>query len=163
MGTRDLLSDAEAYAFRHGLELCGQLGDGTQGRVWAVRRKGNLIPWALKLQASESDCLRERDCYLRLQECGITELAGFHVPVMICWDEAFLALELTIVTRPFVLDFAQAYLDFPPEFSPEVWAETHERWCRHYGDDWPRVQRLLSALEALGIYYLDVHRGNVAL
>lgn len=163
MGTRDLLFEAEAYALRHGLELCGRLGDGTQGRVWAVRGKGNLIPWALKIQSSVKDFRQECACYLRLQEHGIAEMEGFHVPEIIRWDDDFLVIEMTIVTRPFVLDFAQAYLDFPPEFSPEVWEDTHHLWSRRYGDEWPRVQRLLDALEGLGIYYLDVHRGNISL
>lgn len=28
---------------------------------------------------------------------------------------------------------------------------------------WPQVQRALRELKRLGIYYLDVHRGNIAL
>lgn len=163
MGTRDLLSDAEAYASRHGLELCGRLGDGTQGKVWAVRGKGNLIAWALKIQASARDYQRERDCYRRLQEKDVTMLAGFHVPVLIRHDDEARAIEMTIVTRPFVVDFAQVCLDFPPDFSPEVWVEAHERWKTSYGDDWPRVRGLLATMEDLGIYYLDVHRGNIAI
>lgn len=163
MGTRDLQSEAETYAMRHGLELCGRLGDGTQGKVWAVRGKGNLIAWALKIQASARDYQRERDCYLRLQENGVAELAGFHVPLLIRHDDEALAIEMTIVTQPFVVDFAQVYRDFPPDFSAEVWAETHERWRASYGDDWPRVRGLLAELESLGIYYLDVHRGNISI
>jgi hypothetical protein len=34
-----------------------------------------------------------------------------------------MVIEMTIVSRPFVLDFAGAYLDSPPEFSAEIWSE----------------------------------------
>jgi len=128
MGTRNLLSDAEAYALRHGLELCGRLGDGTQGKCVGGPWQGE--PDTLGAQNSvlgEGLPDRRGTAYLRLQEHGITDLEGFHVPEMIRWDDEFLVIEMTIVTRPFVLDFAQAYLDFPPDFSPEVWEETHRR------------------------------------
>ena len=59
-------------------------------------------------------------CYLRLQEHGITEMEGFHVPEVTRCNDAILVIELTLVTRPFVLDFARACLDFPPDFSLEV-------------------------------------------
>jgi len=36
-------------------------------------------------------------------------------------------------------------------------------WQSRYEEDWPQVQRALRELEGLGIYYLDVHRGNIAL
>jgi len=77
-------------------------------------------------------------CYLRLQEHGITEMEGFHVPEVMRWDDAVLVIEMTLVTRPFVLDFARACLDFPPDFSLEVWGESHRRWSGKHGDDWPR-------------------------
>jgi hypothetical protein len=131
--------------------------------VWSVCGKGSLIPWALKIQSSARDYRQELDCYFRLPDHGISELEGFHVPILLRADDEFLAIEMTMVTRPFVLDFAQAYLDFPPDFSPKVWEDTHRLWSRRYGEDWPRVQRLLDALEGLGIYYLDVHGRNVAV
>lgn len=94
---------------------------------------------------------------------SVHHLAGFNVPALIHHDAEWQAIEMGLVGRPFVLDFAQAYLDFPPDFSPEVWEETVHLWSQRYGDDWPRVQRLLDAMEGMGVYYLDVHRGNISL
>jgi len=36
-----------------------------------------------------------------------------------------------------------------------------QRQC--YEDDWPQVKQALRELRCLGVYYLDVHRGNIAL
>jgi hypothetical protein len=47
-------------------------------------------------------------------------MEGFHVPEVTRCNDAILVIELTLVTRPFVLDFARACLDFPPDFSLEV-------------------------------------------
>ena len=160
---RDLCLEAEAYALRHGLELTGMLGDGPQGSVWKVRGKGKLITWAMKIQASSADYRRERDCYLRLGEHGVTELEGFHVPSMIRCDDECRVIEMSIVAQPFVVDFAQAYLDQAPTFDPEVWQDTYAAWESRFEGDWQRVGRLLRGLEELGIYYLDVHRGNISI
>jgi hypothetical protein len=158
----DIDDNAQAYALQRELKLTGMAGQGLQGKVWTVADNSNSNEWALKIQDRRSHRI-ERACYERLQELRITEVAGFNVPLMLHFDDQWNAIEMTIVTRPFVLDFAQAYLDFPPDFSEEVWAETLQSWIELYGPDWPRVRRALDALEALGIHYLDVHRGNIAL
>jgi hypothetical protein len=153
---------AEAYALLRGFELTGQLGSGLNGRVWTVTGKDNTVEWALKIQDEQGFKL-ERACYERLAELGVTEVAGFNVPVLIHAEEGWRAIEMSIVDRPFILDFAQAYLDAPPEFSAEVWEECWETWEGRYEDDWPQVKQALRELRLLGIYYLDVHRGNIAL
>lgn len=91
------------------------------------------------------------------------KLEGFNVPRLLRADNEWLALEMSIVKRPFVLDFAQATLDVRPDFSDDVWDDWHARCSETYGDDWKLVQRLLCSLESLGIYYLGVHRGNIAM
>ena len=140
--------------------LIGPLGDGLDGSVWHVECKEDLQSWALKLYRNALPYRLERDCYERLT--GVFELSGFHVPQVIGSNDEWLALEMTIVERPFVLDFAQAYLDFPPDFTDEVWQERQATWAETYGEEWPQVRRLLAHLENLGIYYLDVHRQNIA-
>ena len=155
--------EADAYALRRGLVFTGRFGAGLQGKVWKVRRKGKLIPFALKLHLKRNAYLRERDCYLHLAEAGDFELEGFNIPALLHWDAAALALELTIVDRPFVVDFAQTWLEGPPDFPVEVWQERRETWAEMYGDDWPRVRRVLAALEERGVWYLDVHPGNIAV
>ena len=106
---------------------------------------------------------RELAVYERLKEAGIRELLGFAVPQLIRADDELLALEMTVVERPYVLDFAGAYLDqSAPRFDDEVWetweADKHEK----FGLRWPEVQAVLAALKSYGIEMLDVNPGNVA-
>ena len=86
----------------------------------------------------------EREVYQRLGEAGCRKVIGFHVPQLVRSDDALLALEMTIVQPPFVLDFAGAYLDFPPQFSEEVWAEWERKNQEQFGSDWPKAQMILS-------------------
>jgi hypothetical protein len=69
---------------------------------------------------------------------------------------------MSIVTRPFVLDFAGAYLDRRPDFSEEIWAEWESAKREQFDVRWPRVQAVLTALEALDIYMVDVSPSNIA-
>ena len=46
--------------------------------------------------------------YQVLRDKGIYRIAGHYVPELIDWDEELLAIEMTMVERPFVLDFAGA-------------------------------------------------------
>lgn len=159
--SNDDSENAEAYALLRGFHLTGQLGAGMNGRVWKVRGNHKRA-WALKIQDALGFRL-ECACYERLRELDVTEVAGFNVPVLLRADERWRAIEMSIVDRPFILDFAQAYLDVPPEFPEEVWAERRETWMERYGEDWPTVRHALQELESLGIHYLDVHQGNIAL
>jgi hypothetical protein len=104
----------------------------------------------------------ERDCYLHLAEQGV-KIAGFNIPEMVRHDDAWRVIEMSIVTRPFILDFAQAYVEVCPEFPEEVWQERWQTWEEIYCEDWPVVWRALKDLEAAGVFYLDVHRQNIAL
>lgn len=158
----DATENAEAYAMQRGFQLTAQIGAGLNGRVWAVTNPENTFEWALKIQDAHGFSL-ELACYERLAEHEVTEVAGFNVPVLLHADERWRAIEMSIVDRPFLLDFAQAYLDVPPEFPEDVWAESLELWESRYEDDWPLVQQALKELRQLGIHYLDVHRGNIAL
>jgi hypothetical protein len=96
-----------------------------------------------------------------LQQAAITEVRGFHVPELIRWDDTLRIIEMTIVTPPFVLDFAGARLDIPPDFSEEVWAEWEAEKLEQFGGRWPDVRAVLGALEELDIYVLDVSPRNI--
>jgi len=157
----NLRDKAESYAAWRGLTIMGPLGNGADGSVWEVESKQNTLSWALKLHHDTRPYLREKECYERLGGAG--SLAGFDVPALLRADDQWLALEMTIVSRPFLLDFAQAFLDERPDFSEEVWAERLETWREMYEDDWPLVERALKELRGHGIYYLDVHHQNIAL
>jgi hypothetical protein len=65
-------------------------------------------------------------------------------------------MEMTVVMRPFVLDFAGAYLDFPPEFPDATWAEWEIEKREQFGPRWTMVQAIMGALEELDIHMVDV-------
>ncbi|MGV3664058.1 MAG: hypothetical protein ACO1TE_28055 [Prosthecobacter sp.] len=152
---------AETYAAGRDLTIIGPLGNGADGSVWEVESKQNALSWALKLHHDTKPYFREKECYERLR--GVMCVAGFDLPALLHADDRWLAIEMSIVDRPFILDFAGAYLDKRPDFSEEVWEETLQIWEERYEDDWPLVERALKELRGHGIYYLDVHHQNIAL
>ena len=99
--------------------------------------------------------------YQRLQEAGVSEVRGFHVPQLLRADDDLRVIEMTIVTRPFLLDFAGAALDVRPEFSEEIWAEWETQKKEQFGDRWETVRAVLDTLEGLGVYLLDVSPSNI--
>ena len=99
---------------------------------------------------------------LRLREHEVTEVHGCHIPALIRYDDELWVIEMEVVDRPFVLDFAGAYLDVPPDYSQEVLADWEEEKREQFGDRWPDVVAILRSLEDYGIYLSDVSPGNVA-
>ena len=69
---------------------------------------------------------------------------------------------MTIVARPYILDFAAAYLDRRPEFADEVWADWEKEKQEQFEARWPQVQAILEEFELLRIYLLDVSPANIA-
>jgi hypothetical protein len=49
-------------------------------------------------------------------------------------DDELLGFEMTVVERPYLLDFAGAYLDTVPQFPDEVWAEWEADKREKFGD-----------------------------
>jgi hypothetical protein len=160
---RDLNAQAREYASRNRLTLREMLGSGIHGQVRVLQGGITQGGTALKVYFEETFYRRELAVYERLKEAGIRELLGFAVPQLIRADDELLALEMTVVERPYVLDFAGAYLDqSAPQFDDEVW-ETWEADKREkFGLRWPEVQAVLAALKSYGIEMLDVNPGNVA-
>src|SRR2546425_1192178 len=98
----------QTYASRYNLRLAERLGHGIHGIVYAAKRNiepGNV---AIKGHRSQDAYERERDVYLRLRQAGIVEICGFNVPKLLRFDDELLVIEMSIVSRPFVLDFAGA-------------------------------------------------------
>jgi hypothetical protein len=77
-------------------------------------------------------------------------------------DEEFRALEMTIVRKPFLLDFADALLDQTPDFSEDVLQQWEEDRAEIFGERWQEVTQVLAALRASGIYLLDINPGNIS-
>ena len=76
-----------------------------------------------------------------------------------------MAIEMTIVMPPFVLDLAGASLDFPIEFSEEIWAEWESRKQEQFGSHWETVLAILSELRQYGVdtHLEAVRAGHLAI
>jgi len=98
----------EAYCRSKNLALVDRLGFGVHGSVFAAENQRNGRITAIKVHERERFYLRERNIYLRLQENSATYIHGAAVPELIAYDDELWVIEMTIVARPFVLDFAGA-------------------------------------------------------
>jgi hypothetical protein len=149
---------AEQYATQLGLLLEHTLGYGKDGTVFSTN-----AATALKVFETAERFRRERDCYLRLAEHQVEEVIGHNVPRMISWSDDLLVIEMTIVRPPYLLDFASARLDEPPDFSPEVMEQWEQDRSEEFGKHWSRVQVIMAVMrDSYGIYLLDIHVRNIA-
>lgn len=92
----------------------------------------------------------------------MVEIQGFHVPELRQFDDDWLVIDMTVVQRPFVLDFAGAYLDGAPDFSEEVMADWRTDKVEQFGERWPKAEAILRILETYGIFMEDVHPNNIS-
>ncbi|HLH56237.1 MAG TPA: hypothetical protein VKY92_21765 [Verrucomicrobiae bacterium] len=156
------IQNATDYAARNGLQLAERLGFGIHGIIFVAEDKSAGGKTAIKAHRALEPFLREVSVYHRLQEANVTEILGFHVPQVLRSDEDLRVIEMTIVTRPFVLDFAGAYLEAPPDFPEDVWAEWEAEKRDQFDVRWPKVRAILGALEDFGIHMVDVSPSNIA-
>ncbi len=156
------MQNAVAYAARHRLQLAERLGFGIHGIIHVAENKSRGGKTAVKAHREREPYLRERAAYERLRAAGVIEILGFNVPQLIRADDELCVIEMTIVMRPFVLDFAGAYLDQMPDFPDAIWAEWESEKSEQFDVRWPTVQRVLAALEELDIYMVDVSPSNIA-
>lgn len=161
MDEEELIARVEAYANEHGCTIGERLGFGIHGIVIVLNCESKAAATALKVLGYAEPYLRERDTYQRLTEARITKVRGFHVPQLLRWNDDLLALEMTIVSPPFALDFAGAYLDFPPKFPDDAWEEWKRKNEEQFGEDWPAAQVILAEFEDMGIYMLDPTPSNL--
>jgi hypothetical protein len=163
----ELEKRAAEYVRRHSRILGKELGYGVHGIVLLTKsqrgKKSAAAQSAIKIHEHEADYRRERDIYLRLKEQGVSTIRGCHVPILLGFDNNLWIIEMTVVSRPFLLDFAGAYLDKAPEFSEEVMADWLAEKREQFGDRWAEVAAILRALEGLGIHYIDVSPKNISL
>jgi hypothetical protein len=160
---RDLTPIAHQYASRNRLVVREPLGAGIHGQVHVVQGTTVSGGTALKVYHAQEFYRRELMVYERLKAAQVREILGFAVPQFIRTDDELLALEMTIVERPYVLDFAAAYLDYDaPWFDDEKWEMWEAEKRERFGVRWAEVQGVLAALEGYGIQMLDVNPGNVA-
>lgn len=156
------IQNALDYATCHRLRLAERLGFGIHGIIYVAENKSDGGKTAIKVHRESEPYFRERAVYERLRQVGVAKIMGFNVPQFIRADDNLWIIEMTIVTRPFVLDFAGAYLDAPPEFSDEIWADWESGKREQFDRRWPEVQAVLAALEEWDIYMVDVSPSNIA-
>jgi hypothetical protein len=157
-----LIPNARAYAAQRQIDITESLGSGKDGIVLVGKGKLNPARVALKAHRFSELYEREQAVYNRLKTMSKDTVIGFNVPRLINSDGTLLVLEMTIVERPFVLDFAGAYLDTRPEFSADIWADWEAEKREQFEQRWATVQEVITAFEAMGIYLLDVSPNNIA-
>lgn len=147
-----------AYSVEYGLEIVDRFGWGIQGTVYKTNNRT-----AVKVFDRVEHYLRERDVYRRLLQSNVTIIRGCNIPELLNYNNRLWAIEMTIVERPFVVDFASAYLNQKPDFSEEVLAYKWAECAESFGDNWPEVELIIAAFERYGIYLVDVHPRNIWL
>jgi len=97
---------------------------------------------------------------------GVVAIHGHQVPQMLGHDDDLGVIEMSIVTRPFVLDFGKVRLDQRLEdvWPDEVLAERWAYWRSLFEDaQWPIVLAIFRELGGrYGIWLEDIHPGNIA-
>src|SRR5438552_19099634 len=111
-----LVQNAQTFASQHEPQLAERLGFGIHGIIFVAEDKSKAGKTALNVHRSAEPYLREREVYQRLRDAGVSEVLGFNVPQLIRFDDELRIIEVSIVARPFVLDFAGAWLDTSPYF-----------------------------------------------
>jgi hypothetical protein len=148
------------YERQYHVRFADDLGDGKDGIV--RKTEGGQ---AVKFFRDESVYFRELRAYQILRRRAIEEVAGFQVPQLIRHDDLLLAIEMTIVKPPFVLDFASAYTTEEYErleFPQDVLDEREAHWAEIFGDHWPTVQSLRAAFtRETGLILLDLSLNNI--
>ena len=157
-----LIRNTGTYAAQHRLQLAERLGFGIHGIILVAENNSKAGKTAIKAHRSLEPYLRERAAYERLRAARVTEILGFQVPQLIRADDTLRVIEMTIVMRPFVLDFAGAWLDAPPMFPDDAWADWEAEKREQFEARWPKVQAVLGALDALNIHMVDVSPSNIA-
>lgn len=157
----ELIQNALAYASRRELQLAERLGFGVHGMIFVVEHKSKGGKTAVKAHREAEPFRRECAVYARLRAAAVTEVLEFHVPQFLRADDELRVIEMSIVTRPFVLDFAGAYLDAPPDFPEELWAEWESGKRELFEERWPKVEAILAALQQWGVYMVDVSPSNI--
>ena len=156
-----LFQTAQAYAALNQLRLGTPLGSGNHGSVFVAERNAKPNRFAIKIHKEREPYFREKIAYERLAQKGISQIEGFAIPQLLSADDELLVIEMTIVEPPFILDFAGAYLDSPPDFPDNVWDEWREQKREEFGQQWPLVENTLMILRIHGVHLLDVHARNI--
>lgn len=147
----------ESYLRSRGISVHRTLGYGKDGSVWESSRRS-----AIKIHERPESYHAERNAYMRLRELNIREVAGFAVPLMYEYDDELSAIEMDVVSPPFVVDFASARLDAPPEMIEDEGHTLEDMIRERFGAQADQVLALYNELIARAdIFLSDFHRHNI--
>lgn len=146
-----------AYCESRGIQTQDLIGYGLDGFVWKTNRAS-----VAKVCRHANLFERELAVYQRLTQLGLHQLQGFRIPSLLDQDAERWVLELSLVSPPFILDFAAASLGKQPaEMESAEWLDEKRRM---FGADWADVRSAFGGLDGLrldGIHFPDVHLGNI--
>ena len=86
----------------------------------------------------------------------------FAVPWLIANDDELLCLEMSIVSPPFVLDFAARTSTETRRSVMWSYGNGRPKGAEIFGKRWPEVRRAYYSFQAFGILLNDVKPGNVS-
>lgn len=93
---------------------------------------------------------------------GLRKIRGYVIPDLLDFDDELFVLRMEYVEPPYLIDFGAAVLDTKPADFPLESPEWRDEKRRLYGAiDWPEIERLLESLMQHGVFYTDVHKGNI--
>jgi hypothetical protein len=152
-----LAERAETYCRSFGLLLHRPLGKGKDGTVWLTDR-----PSAVKVHERTESYQHERDAYIRLLNVGVDSAGEFQIPTLIDFDDALLVIEMSIVSPPFVVDFASCRLDHASGLIEDEGNTLDDMVRERFGEQADDVLQLRDRLIGLaGIYLWDLHPENI--
>lgn len=160
----DIKERLAACARANNLQLVKQIGFGIHGRAMLVDQPNQPLYSVIKAFDDADPYRRERDVYLRLRETQVVSLSGCNVPQYLSSSDDLCVVWMTLVERPFCLDFAAAYLDGLPSYFPPMGEEWEAEKREQFGEeDWAKVLQVLDELEFYGIYQTDVTPTNISV
>jgi hypothetical protein len=150
----------ELYSQVHDTRFVARLGEGKDGEVFQTDRMT-----AVKFLTSLEYFHREERAYRILADLGTKEIAGHFCPMLVRSDDTFLAIEMTIVRPPFIVDFVSAYTDDELErlnFTEDVLEEREAFWQERFGERWAKVRQICAEFHQLtGLTLLDLSHNNI--
>jgi hypothetical protein len=158
----ELADRLKRYADVRNAQTVELLGEGKDGQVVRMVRSSSSGTSAVKIFFNSEVYERERDAYFRLQLHDAYVIRGLNIPQLIDFDDILHVIELSIVQAPYIVDFASAYLDEPPDFGSERLEEDRIRICDLFEDRANDVFAILDGLQhEYGIWYFDAQPGNI--
>jgi hypothetical protein len=148
------------YCRLYGAEFVAKLGEGKDGSVFQTTRAT-----AVKFLFSQDYYNREVRAYRILADLEIENIAGHQCPIFRRSDDTLLAIEMSVVRPPFIVDFVSAYTDEEIQwlgFDDDVISERELFWQERFGDRWPQVANIRDEFHRLtGFTLLDLSHNNI--